>query len=329
MANQVTEQVEDQTGAVPADPWEAAFAALDSAGKGDGQGDTDGGHGQPGAAVDAGGQQGVPDQAQPGDLPGDAGVPGGMDIVAGGAAQEDGDADGSLFGSAPQDVDEFRRGLEQDIRDQAIDEIAKEFVKRNVRNRNGVLGATLDDADICRRDKDGVPHFYNPETGNEFRGDNPRAQAQEWVDSYNKELARVFNDACERYEQQLMEDAQSRIKVVEFAPKYEALDPIRRGMLDNVIEDYEVKDSDGKVVGYSCDLDKALALVDRQVAMIQRYAKEHGQQQQQQQRQASMPALDMKSSSGGVQRPEPTSLAEAMERAQDELLAKMNQRNRR
>ena len=100
---------------------------------------------------------------------------------------------------------------------------------------------------------------------------------------------------------------------------------IRKGMFDNVIEDYEIHDNTGKLVGYSCDLDKALALVERQITMIQNYAKQHQPQPSQQQQTAHGPALDMKTSSGAVQtgdRPAPKSLAEAMERLQDAELEK-------
>lgn len=196
-------------------------------------------------------------------------------------------------------------------------------MKRGVRNRNGVLGATIEDPDICKRDADGVPHFFNPETGREFTGDNPRRQTQEWIDDYNKELARVFNNACQKYEEHLMQEESPKLKVMEFAPKYEKLDDIRRGMFENVIEDYEIKDKSGKVIGYSCDLDKALALVDRQVAMIQSYAKQHKPQQQ---AAPTGPALDMKTSSGAVagsSNEPPKSLEEAMLRIQEQQLAKM------
>lgn len=226
-----------------------------------------------------------------------------------------------MFDVSVEDFGKYKTNLEEQVRDRAIKEIAAEFVKRGVRNRNGVLGASMDDKDVCKRDDDGVPHFYNPETGQEFRGDNPRRQAQEWVDDYNKELRRVFNEACENYEKHLMEQEGPKLKVIEFAPKYEKLDDIRRGMFDNVIQDYEIQDKDGKVIGYSCDLDKALALVDRQIAMIQDYAKAHRQEPKPQ---PTGPALDMKTSSGAMASNDepPKSLEEAMLRIQERELAK-------
>lgn len=328
MADEISNQVENQATPVEGDPWAAAFAAIDQASSEASQADTDsgeaGGAGLPvGAGSDTVGGSLVPNQAQAGDGAQDAGAAGGLDTSAERVEDEGSSSGGSLFERfGTEDVEKYRSNMDERIRNKAIDDVAKEFVKRGIRNRNGKLGATIDDSDVCKRDENGVPHFYNPETGQEFRGDNPRRQAQEWVDDYNKDLERVFNETCEKYENHLRQTEAPSLAVIEFAPKYEKLDDIRKGMFDNVIEDYEVRDKDGKLVGYSCDLDKALALVERQIAMIQNYAKSHQQQQQQQ---PSGPALDMKTSSGAIQVEDKpvSSLAEAMERLQDRQLAKL------
>ena len=318
-----TEAVENQ-GQV--DPWVAAFAALEPKDEESPEAAADMGNtDDSGTAADTEGTggQGLSDKDETVDGAEAEGDAGGLGADAGEPDLENGTAFSGMLGVTEESIQQFEQDLDTQIRDQSINDIAKEFIKRGVRNKNGKLGASIDDPDVCKRDEDNVPHFFNPETGQEFRGDNPRRQAQEWVDDYNKELARVFNDACEQYEKHLKEESAPQLAVMRFAPKYEKLDDIRRGMFDNVIEDYEIKDNQGKVVGYSCDLDKALALVDRQISMIQSYAK---QKQQSQPAQASAPALDMKTSSGAVPSGEqeaPTSLAEAMERLQDAELAKM------
>lgn len=323
-----TEATEDQKAI---DPWVAAFASLEHKGKEGAEADT--GTGNPdGDGNDADAKQ-VDGQDAPaaadGNGDGASDQSGELDPHPGADGEEDPGKPESVFDGIEVSEDtlkKFEEDLATGIRDRAIKEVAEEFVKRGVRNTNGVLGATLDDSDICKRDSDGVPRFYNPETGREFTGDNPRRQAQEWVDDYNRELARVFDNTCEQYESHLKEESAPQLAVMRFAPTYEKLDGIRRGMLDNIIQDYEVKDDAGKVVGYSCDLDKALAQVDRQIAMIQEYAKAHQQQPQQGSQQAQTPALDMKTSSGAVpsgdQAP-PSSLAEAMERLQDAQLSTM------
>lgn len=331
MDSQVDGQVQDAASASEVDPWEAAFAALEHKNEESSAEPANTGNAQAddANAAQAGGQE-VPGDDDSGDGAANAGESGGLgDNLGASGSEPAGDDRGVFVSIGEQELQSYRDNLGERVRNQAINEIAREFVKRGVRNKNGVLGATIEDPDICKRDEDGVPHFFNPETGREFTGDNPRRQAQEWCEDYNKEMARVFNNACKKYEDYLMESETPRLKVLEFSPKYEKLDDIRRGMFENVIQDFEIKDKAGKVIGYSCDLDKALALVDRQVAMIQNYAR---QRKQAQPVAPTGPALDMKTSSGAIPSGNndepPKSLAEAMERIQNRELEKMRRNSR-
>lgn len=325
MDNQTINQTEDQNQPIEIDSWEKAFAALEPKSSQDDTAtasDSDAGNNIPGVQDPSAndGVQKVSDSDETGNPISFETADGGLDPDVGVSDKTDGSSTGSLFGISGVDVDQYREKLDKDIRDKAIKEIAAEFIKRGVRNSDGIIGATLDDKDICKVDEDGVRHFFNPETGKEFYSSNPRREAQDWVDDYNRDIARLFNKACAQYEQHLKEEAEPGIKVMEFAPKYNKLDAIRKGMFDNVIQDYEIKDTEGKVIGYSCDLDKALALVERQITMIQSYAKQHKSSQPQVQQQQPGPALDMKTSSGAMQggeQKEVQSLAEAMERLQD------------
>ena len=196
---------------------------------------------------------------------------------------------------------------------------------QGARHTDGKLGASINDSDVCKRDKDGVPRFYNPETGREFTGDNPRRQAQEWVDDYNRELADAFNKTCQDYSQKLLQEEGGRLAIIEFAPKYKALDPVRRAMFESIIEDYEVTDSSGNIISYTCDLDKALAAVNRQVSVIkQRFSSGNTGQAK-----PSGPALDTPSTSRTSTeegKPQFKSIEEAMEWEQDQLLTKMKNR---
>ena len=100
--------------------------------------------------------------------------------------------------------------------------------------------------------------------------------------------------------------------------------------INQLLQENNVTDKDGNIVGYSCDLDKALAAVNRQVRMIQqRYGEQKvGDNVATQERQpvASGPALDTPSSGGvkqGNAKPQFKSIEEAMEWEQDQILAKM------
>lgn len=325
MAGEIGQTPEDKVEQVPADPWAVAFAAL-------GKEDEAAAEAAAGADGGDGGELPAADQADQGAdanaLEGDDGavpeeVPGGPGDLGGDGGQEDEGLDWDGIDLSEDEIKEYRESFVADIRERTITDVAQAYIKNDVRHQGNQLGATINDPDVCKRDRDGVPRFYNPETGREFTGDNPRRQAQEWVDDYNKELADAFNKTCQEYSQKLMDQESGRLAIIEFAPKYKALDPVRRSMFESIIEDYEVTDKDGNVVAYSCDLDKTLAAVNRQVKKIQdRFARQAGTQAAP----PSGPALDTPSTGSGKQgeeRPQFKSIEEAMEWQQDQLLARM------
>lgn len=325
MAGQTDTQVQDQESTEEVDPWAAAFAAINKHEQDDEE--TDGAEQSGASDDDKVSDSNESQEPDSGGFEGDAGRP---DLDTGDDLESDDGADRDMFSVTAEEVEEYRTQLTESIRDRAVSDMANEFIKRGIRHTNGKLGATINDPDVCKRDEDGVPRFYNPETGQEFSGDNPRRQAQEWVDDYNKELANAFNQACENYTSKLLEDEQPQIEVMEFASTYAGLDPIRQQMFDAVIEDYEITDSSGNVIGYSCDLNTALGAVNRQVAVIQEWGKANVPEQEDRDKPTG-PALDMKNSAGAVakpgEKPNFKSLAEAMEWEQDQLLAKMRKGN--
>ena len=336
MAGENMQTMDTQMEQAPSDPWLAAFEALD---KKDEKDDTPDVAGDASDGVPGGGNVPDPDDADQGEgaatpEAGDGSVPedlpGGPGDLGGADGDEDGGFDWDGVDLSEEGIKSYREELMQDIEQRVIRDVAAAYIKQGARSNNGVLGATINDPDVCQRDHDGVPRFYNPETGREFTGDNPRRQAQEWVDDYNSALRDAFNKTCQDYSQKLMQEEGGRLAVIEFAPTYKKLDPVRRAMLESIIEDYEVTDNDGDIIGYSCDLNKALAAVNRQVSVIQRkFAKQGGEQAKPE---PSGPALDTPSS-GGVQqgnaKPQFKSIAEAMEWEQDQILAKMREKGSR
>ena len=327
MAEKDIEALEDQVDEVPADPWAVAFAAL---GKEDetaseGAADTDGGDGRqlPDTKEADEGEDAVAPEGDDGTVTAsDTGGPG--DLGGAGGPEDEGlDWDG--IDLSEDEVTQYRESFMSELRERTIDDVVKAYIKQGARHQGNRLGATINDPDVCKRDRDGVPRFYNPETGREFTGDNPRRQAQEWVDDYNRELSDAFNRTCQEYSQRLLDQEGGRLAIIEFAPKYKALDPVRRSMFESIIEDYEVTDSNGNVVAYSCDLDKALAAVNRQVKVIQqRFSKQPATTQPQVK--PSGPVLDTPSTNaqqGGSTKPQFKSIEEAMEWEQDQLLARM------
>ena len=334
MAGETRETTEAQVEQVPSDPWAAAFAALDRKNEGNTEeaADTAGDAGSDGDLRDTDGADGSAGatQDEAADGTGSEGMPGGPGDLGGADGGADASADDDDLAITDEQIAQYRESFEAEIRQRAINDVAAAYIKQGARNQNGKLGMSINDPDVCKRDRDGVPHFYNPETGREFTGDNPRRQAQEYVDDYNKELGDAFNKTCREYEQTLMQREGGKLKVIEFAPKYQKLDPMRKMMLDTILEDYEVTDDNGDVIAYSCDLDKALAAVNRQISKIQ---ERYGQQvKQAQPTPPSGPALDTPSTTteqAGDTRPEFKSLAEAMEWEQNRILQESKNRKGR
>jgi hypothetical protein len=197
-----------------------------------------------------------------------------------------------------------------------------------IRQTNGRLGATINDPDIYQVDAStGAPTFFNPDTGRPFTGDNPRAQAKAWVDAYNEELRDTFNRLAEEKQVALEGEMAPVIELLKFTPTFEKLDPVRQQMLEALIEDYEVLDAKGVHIGYSCDLNKALAQVNKQIESIQAaqaatHAANTGKEGGDPPPPTTGPSLDMPNTGSGItgQRPDFKNLSEAMEWQQNQEL---------
>lgn len=307
------------------DSWEAAFAALEQRNKKEPEETPAGRDGQPdagesGQAEGTSGSdaepmaQGQSDDAQ---LDGtDAGGSGAADGAAGETVSE--------FDYSAEEVNETISSIESSIEDQAVSDVANAMkASGKIRvTRDGKLGASINDPDIYTKDEDGVPTYINPETGRPFTGDNPRAQAKQWVDDYNAELEQAFNKIAKQRIDELKKEKEPVVRTLKFAETYKKLNDVQRDMLDSLIEDYEVKDEDGNAIGYSCDLDKALTQVNRQISKLTERGKAlHPKQEKPV---PTEPALDMPQSTGSSENKPPQfkSLAEAMSWSQDQMLKK-------
>lgn len=307
------------------DSWEAAFAALEQRNKKEPEETPAGRDGQPdaegsGEAEGTSGSDAEPvAEGQSDDAQLDGTDAGGSSAVNGAAGETV-----SEFDYSAEEVNETISSIESSIEDQAISDVANAMkASGKIRvTRDGKLGASINDPDIYTKDEDGVPTYINPETGRPFTGDNPRAQAKQWVDDYNAELEQAFNKIAKQRIDELKKENEPIVRTLKFAETYKKLNDVQRDMLDSLIEDYEVKDEDGNAIGYSCDLDKALAQVNRQIAKLTERGKAlHPKQEKPA---PTEPALDMPQSTGSSENKPPQfkSLAEAMSWSQDQMLKK-------
>lgn len=322
--NGINEKLDAKKDEAPAiDSWEAAFAALEQRNKKepeetpadrDGQPDA----GESGQAEDTSGSDAEPvAEGQSDDAQLDGTDTGGSSAVDGAAGETV-----SEFDYSAEEVNETISSIESSIEDQAVSDVANAMkASGKIRvTRDGKLGASINDPDIYTKDEDGVPTYINPETGRPFTGDNPRAQAKQWVDDYNSELEQAFNKIAKQRIDELEKENEPIVRTLKFAETYKKLNDVQRDMLDSLIEDYEVKDEDGNAIGYSCDLDKALAQVNRQISKLTERGKAlHPKQEKPA---PTEPALDMPQSTGSSENKPPQfkSLEEAMAWSQNQQL---------
>lgn len=320
----IDEKLDAKKDEAPAiDSWEAAFAALEQRNKKESEEAPANRDGQPdagefGQAEGTSGSDAEPvaeGQSDDAQLDGtNAGGSGATDGAAGETVSE--------FDYSAEELNETISSIESSIEDQAVSDVANAMkASGKIRvTRDGKLGASINDPDIYTKDEDGVPTYINPETGRPFTGDNPRAQAKQWVDDYNAELEQAFNKIAKQRIDELKKEKEPIVRTLKFAETYKKLNDVQRDMLDSLIEDYEVKDEDGNAIGYSCDLDKALAQVNRQISKLTERGKAlHPKQEKPA---PTEPALDMPQSTGSSENkpPEFKSLAEAMSWSQDQML---------
>lgn len=328
--NGIDEKLDTKKDEAPAiDSWEAAFAALEQRNKKepeetpadrDGQLDA----GESGQAEGTGGSDAEPvAQGQSDDAQLDGTDAGGSSAVDGAAGETV-----SEFDYSAEELNETISSIESSIEYQAVSDVANAMkASGKIRvTRDGKLGASINDPDIYTKDEDGVPTYINPETGRPFTGDNPRAQAKQWVDDYNAELEQAFNKIAQQRIYELKKEKEPIVRTLKFAETYKKLNDVQRDMLDSLIEDYKVKDKDGNAIGYSCDLDKALAQVNRQISKLTERGKAlHPKQEKPA---PTEPALDMPQSTGSSENKPPQfkSLAEAMSWSQDQMLKQRKSR---
>lgn len=322
--NGIDEKLDAKKDEAPAiDSWEAAFAALEQRNKKEPEETPADRDGQPdaGESGQAEGTSGSDAEAVAQGQPDDAQLDGADD---GGSSAADGAAGEAVseFDYSAEEVNKTISSIESSIEDQAVSDVANAMkASGKIRvTRDGKLGASINDPDIYTKDEDGVPTYINPETGRPFTGDNPRAQAKQWVDDYNAELEQAFNKIAKQRIDELKKESEPIVRTLKFAETYKKLNDVQRDMLDSLIEDYEVKDEDGNAIGYSCDLDKALAQVNRQISKLTERGKAlHPKQEKPA---PTEPALDMPQSTGSSENKPPQfkSLEEAMEWSQNQQL---------
>lgn len=279
-----------------------AFKMLNQANRETAEADVGGGEDQTGS--------------EPVDVPGSGEAVAGMEADAagysGGQADDGGDG-GSADGIEAIDFNAYKQQILRDIQRNAADQVRKEFNDQNI----GYYSA----AELTVRDEQtGQVRFRNPDVQDE-RDPNyyfkSRAEMQQFIQAWNQGVDFEFRKAVNEKQRELMVQETPKAALIDFIPRWQAMDPVTQSVFDSLLEGHEVTDSTGKTVGFNVNL-AAVA------AQAEKIAKNFGGGQVAQQQAnagsgeaasntASGPAMDLKTGNGQASdEKEPTSIGEAL-----------------
>lgn len=211
-------------------------------------------------------------------------------------------AGGSSDGIQAIDFDSRRQDILRGIQQQALSDVRREF------KNNGIEYCTIES--LYQRDENsGRVTFKNPDDPrNPF---NSRAEAQAWVEAFNKQIDTRFRQEVNKKQQELVGGSAPTLRLISFAPKYQAMSQTEKEIMDDLIEGYGVRNRQGQIIGYNVDLD-AVAAQAKRIAKRMKPAEAPAQQAQPQPA-TSGPAMDMPTGSGtSNDMKEPKTIGEAL-----------------
>lgn len=225
-------------------------------------------------------------------------------------------------GQAADGGAEYDYGAAQDDLRLRANQLARQMAAEEFK-KNGVRRLNIND--LYELDKNsGRVSFRNPDDpGRPF---SSRQEAQMWIDSYNSQYEAAFKSTVDGYRSELTKSVAPTARMLAFAPKADAMDEDTLAIFDELIQPYEIKDRQGRVRGYRCDLDaahtQAARIVERMKSKAGRADASKAVETAQKAVEASTgPALDAKahgSSADADGNREPSNLQEAMRMYQEQ-----------
>ena len=210
----------------------------------------------------------------------------------------------------PIDFNARKQEVLREIQQDAINLVRKDFAD------NQITPCTIEELYV-RDENTGRVTFKNPDDpSREF----DREAAQKWVDAFNKQIEMRFRQEVNKKQQELVVERAPMLRVIEFAPKFEALDQTTKEILDDLIEPYAVTNRAGEVIGFNVNLDAALAQAQKiakrfntQQANTQNTADNQKAEGNEPEKQGSRPAMNMPTGTGkSSDELEPKNIGEAL-----------------
>ena len=232
--------------------------------------------------------------------------------------QQQGNIDTASGGSAVDigsvDYDQAIKNIIDDVNQSAVAAVRQQMAK------DGIRKFTV--GDLYQRDEQsGTVIFQNPENKN--RPFASRMEAQAWVDSFNQDVDNHLKQEAIRTREEYIKQVAPTVRLLQFMPKVDALNPLQLEILDSIIEPYAITDESGDIIGYNCDLNTAYKQMNKTIERLSDLQKTIQKpapsttEPTAPVKPASTPALDIHTS-GGTTAPkgEPATLEEAIARVQ-------------
>ena len=232
-------------------------------------------------------------------------------VESSGSPDNGGSDDGLADSIQAIDFNAYKQDLLRNIQRNAASQVRKEFNDQNI----GYYSA----AELTVRDEQtGQVRFRNPDVQDE-RDPNyyfkSRSEMQQFIQAWNQGVDFEYRKAVNEKQQELLRQEAPRAALVDFIPKFQAMDSTTQNVFDALLEGHEITDSRGKVVGFNVNLDSVAA----QAARIAKSFGGGAQTIRQTGEQApatqvsSEPALDAKTGNGqSDDEAEPTNIGEAL-----------------
>ena len=224
------------------------------------------------------------------------------------AGQQDGTDD--LGGSAdviePVDYNPAREQILKDVQQEALRNVRQRFAEQQIE--------MWSIEDLYEKDEHtGRVRFRNPD--NPDRDFQSRYEAQQFVDAMNKQITQSFRNEVNKAQREIIQREAPKLRLIEFAPKYDAMDQVTKDIFDDMIEPYAVTDSGGKVVGFNVNLDAVHAQAAKIAQRIKQYAPQPQAQEDGEAKAkpaSKSPALDAKTGVSITGEQEPKTIGEAL-----------------
>ena len=193
------------------------------------------------------------------------------------ADDEDEDDDDEALEDDGQDADGgpgdgYARADYQALQDQLTAEVNRAAMQQAVAEyqRDGIRPITMND--LYQRDQStGRVTYINPDDSS--RPFSSRMEAQQWIDSFNSQLRQEIQTRARAVSRELSKQMAPARRLLAFAPTFDAMDAQTREVFDDLVEGFEVRNQQGDVVGYTCDLNR---MAERARRMAEKYGRKGG-----------------------------------------------------